>query len=89
MAISVRPSRSATFLPRLSMSGPTETEAITRPIACASAMVASCASVSGNVGINVPSMAAITPYTKSARLAARIACDPYSISGAGRRTERG
>ena len=65
IVISARPSTRPTFLPSLSISGPTPTEAMISPSACMDAMVPFCWGVSlkraERSGRMVPSMAAIMP----------------------------
>ena len=62
IAISVRPSTRPVFLPLLSIRGPTDTDAIIRPMAWASATVPFCSiDRKVKVGMSVPSMAATTP----------------------------
>ena len=65
MVISPSPSSIPTFLPSLSISGPTATEAMISPKAWQNAMVPFCLGVSWNraerSGRMVPSMAAIMP----------------------------
>ena len=64
------------FLPSLSSNGPTPSEARISPSACAKAIVPFWLGErwnrSDSSGRMVPSMAAIIPYTKIARMAARI-----------------
>ena len=77
--ISARPSTKPTFLPSLSISGPTPIEAMIRPSAWVKAIWPSWLGVrwkrAERSGRMVPNMAAIIPYTKMARIAARINMD--------------